>query len=205
MQTTLRVEVIKTSTNAKILFQDGKEFDLSMFFATKSGKKRTLKYLIQLGTELKSLVKVKNISMHSEIEINQKQTLRANDVKNYVTYIEVPQNEIMLPLNGCKIVFEPKNNKEKKESIFCVINDDSMGVEHTLQENHDIFSIRTATGFNLLGKKVGDEVVYAKGGVQRIGIIERIDSPSKCKWIFKSDLPKEAKEDVVPAEEEMAA
>ena len=183
------IRVIKTSNNARIILQDNREIDLSAFFTTKSGKKRTLKYLTKLGEELKELMEITDISTHSEFTLNQKQTSRANDAKDYRIYEEIMQNKIMLPLNGCKMVFEPKSPDEKKESMYCVINDDSMGMDHNLKKNYEIFSIRTTTGFNLLGKKVGDEVVYSRGSIQKIGKIERIDTPAKSKWIFKNDIP----------------
>jgi hypothetical protein len=160
-------------------------------FLTSNGRKFILKLLIDLKNSQQEMLSENKIGISrteaSEREMSCSSTLikiqeKIIDCQKKLKLPDFPvreQSHECLPGNGVKI-------KINGEPLYVVI-DGVCVCKHKLPKNHAIISAQSPLGEAIIGKKVNESGNYKVGNVETNFTVEKIDLPSKAKWIFKYD------------------
>ena len=161
-------------------------------FLTPNGRKfvsKLLKSLVgELSLEEKPSVesKERNLTRTDHVKILRSKILVCQGNLALPTFPTVEQCLVCLPGNGVKIILNGN-------PLYLVI-DGICVCRHNLPREYAIVSANSLLGKSLMNKKIGESGTYNCNGVEMSFFIEKIDPPSKAKWIFKYN----------PAEEKMA-
>lgn len=174
-------------------------------FLTPNGRKFLLKQIDALSESLRAIISFKKEGGDSTKEASETEmshsiaiTVIQNKIADCKRKLKLPilnvmeQNTECRHGNGVKIHLDEKTLYVVIDGI-CVCN-------HDLPENHAIIGANSPLGQALIGKKVSEHGSYVVAGKTKNFVVEKIDLPSKSKWIFKYDDPLK-KSTLVPQKE----
>ena len=160
-------------------------------FLTPNGNKFILKLLIDLQkkqTKMFSDNKVgisrteaseREMSCSSTLIEIQDKIIKCEKLSKLPIFPVREQSHECLPGNGVKLKINGK-------PLYVVI-DGVCVCKHKLPEDYAIISADSSLGKTLIGKKVNESGNYKVGNAETNFTVEKIDLPSKAKWIFKYD------------------
>jgi transcription elongation GreA/GreB family factor len=165
-------------------------------FLTPPARKFVMKDMKQKNEELKVLLSYKKEGGDSLREAQDTENSHLNNAIIIQRKILDCQEKLKLPIlmvqeqniecrpgNGVRIRIE-----SEPESKYVVI-DGVCVCKHILPKNHQIIGASSHLGKALIGKKVGETGEYKTDKKEIHFTVEKIDLPSKAKWVFKYDKP----------------
>ena len=177
-QKTMRKKISEIETNGDFLTPNGRKFVLKQLDILEKIQKEFISFKNEAGDSIRESQE-NEMSFMTSLAIVQKKII---DYQKKLKLSEVKvreQKRECLHGNGVKIKLDG--------DPFYVVIDGVCVCKHILPENHAIISANSLLGQALIGKKVGESGSYSVGNTVKNFVVEKIDFPSKAKWVFKYD------------------
>ncbi|MEK7572479.1 MAG: hypothetical protein AAB493_01325 [Patescibacteria group bacterium] len=171
-------KISEIETNGDFLTPNGRKFVLKQLDILKKNQKEFISFKNEAGDSRRE-------SQENEMSFMTSLAIVQKKIIDYQKKLKLPEIKVReqkhecLHGNGVKIKLDGK-------PLYVVI-DGVCVCKHMLPENHAIISANSALGQTLIGKKIGESGSYNTGGVVKTFVVEKIDFPSKAKWVFKYD------------------